>query len=64
MTKKPVTSWSERLKALRVRLDLTQAQMAERFGVPTRTWISWENAQRVPSRSSQRLLVLTFPELS
>jgi DNA-binding transcriptional regulator YiaG len=64
--KKPsLNPWPAKLKALRKRLgNITQAEAAERFGCPARTWIAWENDQRTPGRSAQRLLVLTFPELA
>lgn len=60
--KKPYP-WPARLKELRELLGVTQAEAAERVGVSTRTWISWENAQRTPSATAARLLRLTFPEL-
>jgi DNA-binding transcriptional regulator YiaG len=62
--KKPVGKpWSVRLKALRVKHKLTQAEAAERAGFALRTWISWENKWRKPSGQSARLLYLAFPEL-
>lgn len=51
-----VNPWPARLKALRQLLDITQREAAERIGVSTSTWVSWENAQRVPGRITQRLL--------
>ena len=33
----------ERLKILRRKLDLTQAEMAEKLGISTQTYSSWEN---------------------
>lgn len=64
MTKSPLSGpWPARLRALRTKLKLTQAQAADRLGVATRTWIAWENAQRVPGRLAQRLLKDTFPDL-
>jgi DNA-binding XRE family transcriptional regulator len=63
MTKKSANPWPGKLKALRKRLGLTQAQAAEKAGVATRTWISWENDQRAPGRLTQRLLKVAFPDL-
>lgn len=56
------TRWPAKLRALRKRLELTQAQAAERTGVATRTWIAWENAQRTPGRLALRLLKTAFPD--
>jgi DNA-binding XRE family transcriptional regulator len=41
--------WPERLRALRERLDLTQAQAAEKVGVTRRAWIAWETGEKIPS---------------
>jgi DNA-binding XRE family transcriptional regulator len=58
---KPAKTWPERLKELRARLEITQAEAAERAGVAHRTWISWENAQGTPSRMALNLLKAAFP---
>ena len=55
--------WPKKLKALRSRLNLTQAAAAQRAGVAQRTWISWENDQRRPSGPTTHLLKLRFPGL-
>jgi DNA-binding transcriptional regulator YiaG len=62
MAKAPANPWPARLKALRERLDLTQAEAAEKTGVATRTWISWEHGHRKPSGPARRLLRQTFPD--
>jgi DNA-binding XRE family transcriptional regulator len=62
--KPAAASWAARLKALRERLGITQREAAERADIPLRTWIAWENGQNDPSRSSARLLLITFPELA
>lgn len=61
--RKPKT-WDERLRELREELGLTQKQAAEAAGVTERTWSSWENRQRTPSRMTQRILKQIFPQLS
>ncbi len=48
----------KRLKALRKRLGLSQAKAAARISVARRTWINWENNQRVPSAQASALLDL------
>ncbi len=52
------------LKLIRLRQDhgnLTQAEAATRTRVALRTWISWENDQRVPSGPALELLKIAFP---
>jgi DNA-binding transcriptional regulator YiaG len=61
--KYPPRSWAARLRALRDRLGITQAEAAERTGVALRTWIGWENSQREPSGPAAELLRLKFPDL-
>lgn len=61
---KRVSAWPKKLKALRDRHKLTQAAAAEKAGVSLRTWISWENAQRIPSGPTARLLTMVFPDLA
>lgn len=60
---KPAGSWAARLQALRHKLDLTQAQAAERADIAVRTWIAWENGQRFPGRIARKLLAQAFPDL-
>jgi DNA-binding transcriptional regulator YiaG len=55
-------TWRVRLKELRDKYDLTQKEAAARIGVALRTWISWENAHRTPSRLALRLLKNEFPD--
>lgn len=61
--KKPAgdPAWRARLKALREKHGLTQAQAADRAGVALRTWIAWENVHRKPGRLALRLLAVAFP---
>lgn len=54
--------WKRKLKALRAKHGLTQAAAAEKVGVATRTWISWENRQRKPGRLTIRLIKTAFPD--
>lgn len=61
--KRPANPWPAKLKALRERQGLTQAQAAQRTGVALRTWISWENDHRRPSGPAQQLLKHAFPGL-
>lgn len=61
--KAPARPWHERLKTLRDSLELTQAQMAKKFGVSHRTWIAWENDQRNPSETAKRLIRILFPNV-
>jgi DNA-binding transcriptional regulator YiaG len=63
MAKKRPGTWPAKLKQLRERLGITQAEAAERAGVALRTWINWENAHQQPSRPAQKLIVIAFPEL-
>ena len=60
--KKP-KPWNERLKELRAKLDITQAEAAARAGVAVRTWIAWENKQRTPNRFVLPQLKTAFPSL-
>lgn len=57
----PNSPWPKKLKALRVKLKISQVQAAARAGVAARTWIAWENSQTVPSRLALNLLRDTFP---
>jgi len=47
---------SERLKALQAKLDKTDAQMGEMFGVSERAYVSWKYRERNPSKSALVLL--------
>lgn len=59
--KKPANPWRKRLKDLREQNGLTQTSAAERVGVSASTWIAWENGQRKPSKTAQRLIGILFP---
>ena len=47
---------ARRVKALRLRLGLTQAAMTERFGVPRRTIQNWEAGVSSPPPYVLRML--------
>lgn len=49
---------AERLKTLQAKLDLTDEQMGEKFGVSTRAYISWKYRERNPSKSALKLLAI------
>lgn len=49
---------AERLKALQAKLDKTDAEMADKFGVSARAYISWKYRERNPSKSALKLLDL------
>lgn len=49
---------SERLKKLQSRLDATDAEMAKRFGIGVRTYLSWKYRERNPSKTALTLLRL------
>jgi transcriptional regulator with XRE-family HTH domain len=40
--------WGKRLRQLRERAGLTQAQASDRAGISPRTWENWESGHRVP----------------
>lgn len=56
--KKTVYIAHEEIVAVRKKLKLTQNEMAERAGVPLRTWIGWENDQFTPSAAAAKLIRL------
>ena len=39
---------NEKLKAARMRLNLTQREMAEKMGTPLRTYQGWEAGRKAP----------------
>ena len=47
---------ARRVKALRLRLGLTQTGMTESFGIPRRTIQEWEAGRRVPPEYVLRML--------
>jgi len=47
---------SKRLLALQEKFGLTDEQMADKFGVEFRTYISWKYKERNPSKSALVLL--------
>lgn len=40
--------FSENLRRLRTEAGLTQQQMADKVGIPYRSWQNWENGSREP----------------
>ena len=53
---KPPQYDADRVRAIRKRLDVSQALFAEALNVSTSTVRSWEQGQRVPDGPSRRLL--------
>lgn len=51
------------IKALRVRLGLTQSQMADRLGVHLNTYQQWEYGRRKPRRPTLKLLEILKKEI-
>ena len=45
----PDVLYSQKTKRLRVKLNLTQAEFAERLGVPASTYSNWEQNACLPS---------------
>jgi len=45
----PDVLYSQKTKRLRIKLNLTQAQFAERLGVPTTTYSNWERNICLPN---------------
>lgn len=63
MAKRPETVWAKRLKRLREKHGMTQAEASAKAGVALRTWIGWENSFRTPRGASVSLLRLVFPDI-
>ncbi len=62
--KKPVAAtWAERLKALRVRLGITQREAAEKLSVSLSAYIKWENGYREPRGATAKLITIIFPSV-
>ncbi|MEX2032889.1 MAG: helix-turn-helix transcriptional regulator [Dehalococcoidia bacterium] len=56
-------SWdASAVRALRARLGLTQAELAERMGTRQQTVSEWETGVRAPRRMSRRLLRMVAEE--
>lgn len=58
--KKSKVQFAKLLKAWRIRLELTQADAAERLGVPLRTLQGWEIARVAPRGYGRTALELIF----
>lgn len=57
------TVWdAERVRVLRERMGLTQAELAERVGTRQQTISEWETGARAPRRMSRRLLRMVAEE--
>jgi transcriptional regulator with XRE-family HTH domain len=54
----PANPWPARLKALRERFKLTQAETAAKVGVSLRAYGKWERGQQLPTLSHQILIAL------
>ncbi|RYY52276.1 MAG: XRE family transcriptional regulator [Chitinophagaceae bacterium] len=52
-----------RLKAARKKLEFTQVQAAQAWGVPVNTLICWENDQRTPAAFSLKMLNSMLDEI-
>lgn len=48
------------IKEMRLRMNLTQRQMSELFGIGEKTYTRWENGRERPSQSLNRLLALLW----
>ena len=61
MTTKRVPQWTaSTIKAIRVQLELTQAQFAEKLGCRQQTISEWELGLYTPKNAYQRLLTQLF----
>lgn len=54
-TEVPIPTADE-IKKIREKLQLTQAEAAERVGVSQSVWSAWERGHRTPSRQSAILI--------
>lgn len=55
---KPKPMTKQQIRSLRIKLDLSRREFAERLGVSVDSIISWELGRSTPSRPSQTLLRL------
>ena len=58
----PGNPWPGILSDLRVRLNLSAQECADRIKAPVGTWRGWEYGRREPSPTIAHLLRLAFPE--
>jgi transcriptional regulator with XRE-family HTH domain len=56
--RKPTDKWPDRLKKLRARLGLSQAQAAARVSISQSQWSSFETGARQPTSPIARLIEL------
>src|SRR3954469_22021641 len=48
----------QKAKEYRLKLDISQVEFAERFGLPLQTYVQWERGRRQPEMSAKVLLSL------
>lgn len=53
-------AWSDRIRATRTRLGLSQPDLGRRIGVTKKTVSEWERGIRFPSAESRRRLMRLF----
>ena len=52
-------TWAQRVKTVRLRLDITQVQLAERLGMSEAGVVAWEMRESRPwSEESEKFLIL------
>lgn len=54
---RPPHNFSDRVRVLRNRLELSQSQFAKRYGLPLRTIQNWEQGRRTNPDASGSLLI-------
>lgn len=54
--------WPNRLKALQLRLGLSNHEMADRLGIAYRVWVSWKYGERQPQTGSITLINMLIAE--
>lgn len=52
--------WAVRLRVLRARLDLTQAEIAAKIRMSAGSWCGWENGERPVPPPIEMLLGIVF----
>lgn len=50
--------WARRIKAIRLQLNCSQREFAERYGIELRTLQNWEQMGRLPDNTSRALITL------
>lgn len=54
------SSWSEKMRLLRLHKKWTQEEAAERCSTHHKTYWSWENGVNTPRKSSQKVIAKAF----